>query len=112
MVHSRSGKSADRDSRPTLSHSWSTTTIGLWLKYPNPYSPHVLSIDVLSRSINVDTGVLRTERLVGVKQAIPVSFIDLGGMGWVDQVVELNLYPPFVRNATGSLGEIRDGSCA
>jgi hypothetical protein len=112
MLHYRSGKPADRDSRPTLSHSWSTTTIGLWLKYPNPYSPHVLSIDVLSRSINVDTGVLRTERLVGVKQAIPVSFIDLGGMGWVDQVVELNLYPPFVRNAIGSLGEIRDGSCA
>ena len=55
------------------SHSWSTTTIGLWLKYPNPHSGHVLTVDVLSRSVDVDTGVLRTERLLGVKQAIPVG---------------------------------------
>lgn len=54
-------------------YPWSTTTIGFWRKYPNPYATHVLSIDTLSRSVDAETGVLRTERLIKARQGVPVS---------------------------------------
>ena len=43
----------------------------LFRKYPNEYSQHVVSVDVIDRSIDHETGVLRTERLIGVKQPTP-----------------------------------------
>lgn len=27
------------------SHNWSLVNLGLWRKYPNPYSAHVLSVE-------------------------------------------------------------------
>ena len=53
------------------SHEWATVTKGVWLKYPNPYSGHVVSVDVLDRTIDPETGVIRTERVLGCKQAAP-----------------------------------------
>jgi hypothetical protein len=53
-------------------YPWITTTRGFWVKYPNPQAPHVLTVDTLSRSIDPETGVLRTERLLGCRQGVPV----------------------------------------
>lgn len=43
----------------------------LFRKYPNEYSDHVVSVDVLERSVDPETGVIRTERLIGVQQPTP-----------------------------------------
>jgi hypothetical protein len=43
----------------------------IFRKYPNEYAEHVVSVDVLERSIDPETGVLRTERLIGVNQPAP-----------------------------------------
>lgn len=34
------------------------------VKYPNPFNPSVLSIDVVSRSVDRETGVLHTVKLI------------------------------------------------
>ena len=52
-------------------HNWATVNQGVWQKYPNPYSGHVVSVDVLDRTVDPETGVIRTERLLGCKQAAP-----------------------------------------
>ncbi|UOH83723.1 hypothetical protein LQV05_006458 [Cryptococcus neoformans] len=40
-------------------------------KYPNPFATHVYSVDTMERSIDPETGVLRSERLIGVQQGAP-----------------------------------------
>ncbi|EJU00860.1 MSF1-domain-containing protein [Dacryopinax primogenitus] len=52
-------------------HPWSRVQVGMWQKYPNPQCAHVVSVDVIDRSVHPETGVIRTERLVGCKQAAP-----------------------------------------
>lgn len=39
-------------------------------KYPSPLAPHVISIDVLERTI-LEDGTIRSERLLGVQQDSP-----------------------------------------
>ncbi|KAG8868059.1 hypothetical protein FRC20_004248 [Serendipita sp. 405] len=58
-------------------HPWQLVNIGVWRKYPNPHSAHVISVDVLDRSIDPSTGIVRTERVIGCKQKAP---------GWVVKV--------------------------
>ncbi|KAJ9102375.1 hypothetical protein QFC21_002775 [Naganishia friedmannii] len=69
----------------TYQYPWSTTTIGFWSKYPNPYSTHVLSIDTLSRSVDEETGVLRTERLIKARQGVPM--LGVSEDAWVREIV-------------------------
>jgi len=52
-------------------HNWATVNQGVWQKYPNPYSGHVVSVDVLDRTVDPETGVIRTERILGCKQSAP-----------------------------------------
>lgn len=49
----------------------------MWHKYPNPHCSHVLSIDVVDRSVDPQTGIIRTERILGCKQNAP---------GWIVRV--------------------------
>ncbi|KAJ3100417.1 hypothetical protein HDU96_010349 [Phlyctochytrium bullatum] len=51
--------------------SWDTLTAANWRKYPNELSNHVISVDILSREVDPETGVLRTERLLCCKQNAP-----------------------------------------
>ncbi|KAG5440419.1 hypothetical protein PCK2_000552 [Pneumocystis canis] len=44
-------------------YPWPIVTLAWFLRYPNPYSKHVVSVDVIDRSIN-DHGCLRTTRLI------------------------------------------------
>lgn len=50
----------------------------VWNKYPNPHAEHVVSVDVLSQSIDPTSGSLRTERIIGVRQGAP---------GWLKRIV-------------------------
>ncbi|KAJ3183473.1 hypothetical protein HDU87_006792 [Geranomyces variabilis] len=54
-----------------FSHPFSTITSANFQKYPNEHSSHVLSVDILSRSVDPQTSILRSERLVSVKQSAP-----------------------------------------
>ncbi|KAI8905265.1 hypothetical protein PhCBS80983_g04779 [Powellomyces hirtus] len=47
-------------------HPWSLLTSANFQKYPNIHSPHVLTVDILSRSLHPTTGHLHTERLISV----------------------------------------------
>lgn len=61
-------------------HPWSHVQLGLWRKYPNPHCSHVTTVDVLDRSIDPQTGVIRTERVLGCKQKAPAWILKfLGG---------------------------------
>jgi hypothetical protein len=52
-------------------YEWSLVSAANWQKYPNESCTHVAHVDVLSRTIDPDTGLLTTERLITVKQNIP-----------------------------------------
>lgn len=57
------------------SHPWSHVVIGMWHKYPNPHCSHVVTIDVVDRSIDPQTGIIRTERILGCKQKAPTWIV-------------------------------------
>lgn len=57
------------------SHPWSHVVIGMWHKYPNPHCSHVVTIDVLDRSVDPKTGIIRTERVLGCKQKAPMWIV-------------------------------------
>jgi hypothetical protein len=57
---------------------WQTVTLANWNKYPNPISSHVLSCDVLSRTIDAEKGLLITERLLCCRQPVPTILKSLG----------------------------------
>ncbi|TAQ86684.1 hypothetical protein B7494_g5000 [Chlorociboria aeruginascens] len=72
------------ESNYTYYYSFPAVTLAYFLRYPNPYSTHVLSTDVISRSIDPDTGRLFTLRLhrkasrvpSGVKKFLPKSALE------------------------------------
>lgn len=51
-------------------HDWKTVTLAAQNKYPNPFSSHVVAVDVINRHID-DHGVLVTERLITYKGYLP-----------------------------------------
>ncbi|KAJ7275464.1 PRELI-like family-domain-containing protein [Mycena haematopus] len=70
-------------------HPWAHVVIGMWHKYPNPKCSHVVSIDVLDRTVDPKTGVIRTERILGCKQKTPGWILALfGGNSFVDPATQ------------------------
>ncbi|ORZ29490.1 PRELI-like family-domain-containing protein [Catenaria anguillulae PL171] len=76
-------------------HPWSAITAAVWQKYPNHLTPHVISVDVLSRHVDQATQTLRTERLLTIRQSIPTFILRLFNMSeplsHVLEVSEINL---------------------
>jgi 4-amino-4-deoxychorismate lyase len=54
-----------------------TVTLAYFLRYPNPYSRHVLSTDVIDRYVDPDTNRLHTVRLVLKKSKVPAPILKL-----------------------------------
>ncbi|CAI5759122.1 unnamed protein product [Candida verbasci] len=77
----------------SFNYPWDQVTAANWQKYPNELSTHVISVDILDRTIN-NQGILRTERLIGCKQSIPrwLSFL-VGGatVSYVREISEVDL---------------------
>lgn len=48
-----------------------TPLLAFFLRYPNPFARHVLSVDVLSRTVNPETGQIHTTRLILKRGIIP-----------------------------------------
>ncbi|KNE59914.1 hypothetical protein AMAG_05363 [Allomyces macrogynus ATCC 38327] len=76
-------------------HPWSHVTAAVWQKYPNDQAPHVLTVDVLNREVDQEKRVLRTERLLTMRQKVPSLFSKLFSSGepisYVYEVSEVNL---------------------
>ena len=47
----------------------------MWHKYPNPHCTHVQTIDVVDRTVDPETGIIRTERVLGCKQKAPTWIV-------------------------------------
>jgi len=60
-------------------HPWTHVQLGIWRKYPNPHCSHVLTVDVLDRSVDPKSGIVRTERILGCKQKAPRWILKLMG---------------------------------
>jgi len=78
-------------SKFVFSHSWSHVVIGMWHKYPNPHCTHVQTIDVLDRTVDPETGIIRTERVLGCKQKTPT---------WIVKVCPMISYRPLALNGS------------
>ncbi|KAI9227295.1 MAG: PRELI-like family-domain-containing protein [Piptocephalis tieghemiana] len=52
-------------------HAWSDVTLAFWLRYPNPFSSHVLAADVVSRRVDPETQYLHTTRLLLKRGVVP-----------------------------------------
>lgn len=85
-------------------HPWSHVVIGMWHKYPNPKCSHVISIDVLDRSVDPRTGVIRTERILGCKQKAPGWIVKLFGGSEDAFVREISFVDP--RNQRASISSV------
>lgn len=58
-------------------YSFPAVTLAYFLRYPNPYSTHVLSTDVIDRSIDAETGRLQTTRLHLKRSRLPPAILKL-----------------------------------
>ncbi|KAF8078260.1 PRELI-like family-domain-containing protein [Lyophyllum atratum] len=71
--------------------------------YEHPWShvcSHVISIDVLDRSVDPKTGIIRTERVLGCKQKTPTWIVKLFGGSEDAFVREISFIDPSTQNAT------------
>lgn len=81
-------------------HPWSHVVIGMWHKYPNPKCSHVISVDVIDRSVDPQTGIIRTERVLGCKQKTPAWIVKLFGGSEDAFVREIIFVDPAKQHAT------------
>ncbi len=85
----------------TFNYSWEEVSTANWRKYCpwNQKSTHVLAVDTVSRTVDAETGILRTERLITCRQSAPDWIKSLLGSGIEEsQVFETSYVDP--RNKT------------
>jgi len=75
------------------------TLAKLHTKYPNPFATHVQSVDTISRTIDPVTGVVRSERLIGVVQGAPRWITKLFSLPSKAYVREIIFVDPSVPSA-------------
>lgn len=64
-------------STDTYPYSFPAVSLAYFLRYPNPYSTHVLSTDVISRSFDATAQTLTTVRLHLKKSKLPPAILKL-----------------------------------
>eukprot|EP00026_Physarum_polycephalum_P016927 Phypoly_transcript_17977.p1 GENE.Phypoly_transcript_17977~~Phypoly_transcript_17977.p1 ORF type:complete len:204 (+),score=16.32 Phypoly_transcript_17977:131-742(+) len=64
-------------------HPWGDISLASWRKYPSPQRPDVLSVDLLSRELDPETGVLKVRRLLTCKGSGPT---------WLQNIIGSNLF--------------------
>lgn len=52
-------------------HPFEQVSLASWRKYPNELSQQVLHVEILDRKVIPGTNILRTERLMVVRQSLP-----------------------------------------
>jgi len=77
------------------SYPWRIVTLAWFLRYPNPYAPHVLSTDTIHQSLNPTTGILKVVRLHLKRGKLPVwskRFLSHISESWIVETTEVNLH--------------------
>ncbi|KAL7419156.1 hypothetical protein Q5752_005992 [Cryptotrichosporon argae] len=73
------------------------TVARLLRKYPNPFATHVFSVDTVAREVDPATGVVRSERVIGVQQGAPkwiTKLFSLPDTAYVREVVFIDPNEP------------------
>lgn len=89
------------DTQSSFPYSWEQVTRANWRKYPNEITTHVKTVDVLRRELDPNTNILRTERLIGVRQPVPLwltKLLGTDGRAYCREVSEVD-----VKNGTLTL---------
>lgn len=81
-------------------YEWSLVSAAQWQKYPNPNCPHVSHVDVLNRTMDPETGILTTERLITVNQNIPTIIRKILGSSSTQYVREISIIDPKKKTLT------------
>ncbi|KAL1930791.1 hypothetical protein VTP01DRAFT_10953 [Rhizomucor pusillus] len=81
-------------------YEWSLVSAANWQKYPNEHCPHVQHVDVLNRTVDPETGVLTTERLITVNQNVPALILKLLGGDTTQYVREVSVIDPKKKTLT------------
>lgn len=87
----------------TFNYSWDEVSSANWRKYGpwNNKSEHVIAVDTISREVDPDTGILRTERLITCKQSAPEWFKTIIGNCMEEhQVYEASYVDPVNKTVT------------
>jgi len=86
----------------TFDYSWEEVTTANWRKYCpwNDKSTHVIAVDTLSRQVDPETGILRTERLITCKQSAPKWLNSLMGGNETSHVFETSYVDPAAKQVT------------
>ncbi|KAI9482849.1 MAG: PRELI-like family protein [Benjaminiella poitrasii] len=77
-----------------FNYEWNLVSAAQWQKYPNENCPHVAHVDVLNRTIDPETGILTTERLITVNQNIPTIIRKILGSSSTQYVREISVIDP------------------
>ncbi|KAM0139081.1 hypothetical protein BOTCAL_0394g00020 [Botryotinia calthae] len=83
-------------------YSWEEVSTANWRKYCpwNHKSTHVIAVDTLSRHVDADTGILRTERLITCQQSAPKWLQSLMGGKDTSHVFETSYVDPITKKVT------------
>ncbi|KAF2256416.1 MSF1-domain-containing protein [Trematosphaeria pertusa] len=83
-------------------YSWEEVSTSNWRKYGpwNKLSTHVIAVDTLSRAVDPETGILRTERLITCKQSSPKWINSLLGGQDTSLVYETSYVDPTAKKVT------------
>ncbi|KAK6431708.1 Phospholipid metabolism protein [Oleoguttula sp. CCFEE 5521] len=89
-------------SQHEFEYSWEEVSTNNWRKYCpwNDKADHVIAVDTLSRSLDKDTGILRTERLITCKQSAPQWLTTFLGSTDTSLVYEISYVNPASRTVT------------
>ncbi|SAL97519.1 hypothetical protein [Absidia glauca] len=83
-----------------FNYGWNIVSTAQWQKYPNENCPHVQHVDVLHRSVDHQTGVLTTERLITVEQNVPTLIRKILGSSTTQYVREISMIDPKTKTLT------------
>ncbi|EXJ85060.1 hypothetical protein A1O3_05735 [Capronia epimyces CBS 606.96] len=86
----------------TFDYSWEEVSTNNWRKYCpwNDKASHVLAVDTLSRHVDPETGILRTERLITCKQNAPQWVLNILGGDTTSHVYEVSYVDPAAKKVT------------
>lgn len=89
-------------SQCTFDYSWEEVSTANWRKYCpwNDQTTHVIAVDTLSRHVDPETGILRTERLITCQQSAPKWLASLMGGTDVSHVFETSYVDPANKKVT------------
>lgn len=90
------------DAQHEFGYSWEEVSTNNWRKYCpwNDKATHVIGVDTLSRTLDEDTGILRTERLITCKQSAPQWLRSFLGAQDVSLVYEISYVDPEKKQVT------------